>query len=125
MDVKWVPKGSAYPAPVPQIDIDDAALARLDTILDFDDYRGRALRVTIACATCGNRLSVSPDDLIQDDIIFTNGRVILLADDAMRRHLNQRGGLILRYLDDPFKGQGLVLLTGDADPCRNPACQLK
>ncbi len=49
------------------------------------------------------------DEPKDDDIIYSKDNVILLADARMRQEITQEGGLKIEYVNDPWRGTGLMI----------------
>jgi Fe-S cluster assembly iron-binding protein IscA len=93
-----------------QVGITTEALKEMETILDKEEYRGKAVRLVIAGMGCsGPQLGLALDDPNADDVVLEGSNFQMLADQFMKDQIKASGGLTIEYIDDPYRGSGILI----------------
>lgn len=90
--------------------ITDSALAEFGRVLSEDGNKGLAVRLTFgALSCCGPRLGLALDDIKEDDVVFRQEPVVVLADPSMRGQIQDAQGLVVDFVSDDIYGAGFRL----------------
>lgn len=106
-----------------QVEISGEALKEMETILDKDEYRGKAVRLVIAGMSCGGpQLGLALDEPNDEEVILEGSNFKMLADAFMKDQIKAAGGLVIEYVDDPYRGSGITIQFANAGDCSSGGC---
>lgn len=109
---------SAVQLPEVDVAISDEVLQELSKALELEEFKGKALRVTIAGVGCGGpQLGLVMDEPKDEDKIFESDTVMLMADEGMQQEITNGGGLKMEYINDPMRGQGIAISFAKQADC--------
>lgn len=100
------------------VDISEQALSEFRDFLGTEENKGRAIRVVVAGHACsGPRLGLAWDDPIEEEIIFKDGDVAVLAHESIQDYIGANGGLDIEFVDDPQMGKGFKVAVKNQAAC--------
>ncbi len=92
------------------VSMTERALDEFETFMKQDENQGKAIRLVVAGNGCsGPMIGLAIDDPSEEESIFSDRGVTLIAEAPLLEHLSSRGGVTIEYVDDPTYGSGFRL----------------